>query len=278
MNLQDHDVVSVTNVGDRPFSAKYAGQRYTIQPGASTAVPWPAAKLWFGDPTLQDLAPDDMDVKFRTQEVERISAKYGLLNAPLYADEQLMTAELPEDHHKVPPRPYEAAVTGSYVPRVPVEFRHPNLPRVRVETLGANPQTVPMVIDDPWGKMPSPMDQAATAEQAGLKMQVEALTSQLADLQSKLAVQSPQSVADILTPAPITPEPNPSALSTTDPDLETVSTDGAEVDVLDPSVTDLFRPDDAADDTPTDPKERLEAAKAKARARTRRGAATVKES
>lgn len=269
IDLQDHDVVSVTNVGERPFAAKYAGQRYVIQPGAQLAVPWPAAKLWFGDPTLQDLAPDDMDVKFRTQEVERIAGKYGLLGSPLYADEQLMTGELPEDHHKTPPRPYELSTTGSYVPRVPVEYRHPNLPRVIVQTLGANPQRVPMVIDDPWGKMPSPMDQAASAEQAGLKMQVEALTNQLADLQSKLAIQSPQSVADI-----IAPEPNP-RVDSDDLDADPIATDGSEVDVLDPNVTELFRTGDD-DDVPTDPKARLEAAKAKAR--TRRGAATVKES
>lgn len=268
IDLQDHDVVSVTNVGERPFAAKYAGQLYVIPPGAQLAVPWPAAKLWFGDPTLQDLAPDDMDVKFRTREVERIAGKYGLLGSPMYADEQILTGELPEDHHKTPPRRYEPSTTGSYVPRIPVEYRHPNLPRVIVQTLGANPQQVAMVIDDPWGKMPSPMDQAQTAEQAGLKLQVEALSTQLAELQGRLAVQSPQTVADI-----IAPEPNPHVGD--DLSLDVIAADGSEVDVLDSNVTELFRAGDD-DETPTDPKARLEAAKAKAR--TRRGAATVKES
>ena len=248
-DLQDHDVVSVENVGVKPFTAKYAGRRYRIEPGSTQAVPWPAAKLWFGDPTLQDLAPDDMDVKFRTQEVERIGGKYGTLSAPFYTDEPAVTAELPEDHHKTPPRDYEPHG---------LQFRHPNLPRVVVRTMGANPQVVPMVIDDPWGKSPTPLQEAASAEEHGLKLAVAGLTQQLAELQAKLAVSSPESVAEI-----IAPEPNPSSVPTASDDAP-VSTDGSEVDVLDPTVTDLFRADD---DTDEDPKQRLERAKATAAAK-----------
>ena len=249
IDLQDHDVVSVENVGTRPFTAKYAGRRYRIEPGATQAVPWPAAKLWFGDPTLQDLAPDDMDVKFRTQEVERIGGKYGTLSAPFYTDEPAVTAELPEDHHKTPPRDYEPHG---------LQFRHPNLPRVVVRSMGATPQVVPMVIDDPWGKSPTPLQEAASAEEHGLKLAVAGLTQQLAELQAKLAVSSPESVAEI-----IAPEPNPSSVPTASDDAP-VSTDGSEVDVLDPTVTDLFRADD---DTDEDPKQRLERAKATAAAK-----------
>lgn len=253
-DLQDHDVVSVENVGSRPFVAKYAGRRYELAPGATQAVPWPAAKLWFGNPDLQDLGPDDMDVKFRTQEVERINGKYGMLSAPFYSDEPTKTAELPEDHHKTPPRDYEPHG---------IQYRHPNLPRVVVRTMGANPQVVPMVIDDPWGDAPSPAQQAASAEQHGLELAVADLSAKLAEMQSKLAVQSPETVAEIIAPAP-----NPS--STPSADDVPVATDGAEVDVLSPEVSDLFRANEPADDSTLAPKDRL--AKAKATAAAKRAA------
>ena len=258
-DLQDHDVVSVENIGSKPFSAKYAGRRYEIQPGATQAIPWPAAKLWFGDPDLQDLAPDDMDVKFRTQEVERINGKYGMLSAPFYSDEPTKTAELPEDHHKTPPRDYEPHG---------IQYRHPNLPRVIVRTMGVNPQVVPMVIDDPWGNAPSPAQEAASAEQHGLQLAVEDLTRKLAEVQSKLATQNPEAVADIIAPAP-----NPSSIPSSNPssiDDAPITSDGAEVDVLDPEVTGLFQPNESADESTLAPKDRL--AKAKATAAAKRAA------
>lgn len=69
------DIVRLRNEGDTPFSQKYAGQRYTIQPGQEWLVPFMAMCLWLGHPDAVDI---DKKRRFRTQEFQRLCVKYGI--------------------------------------------------------------------------------------------------------------------------------------------------------------------------------------------------------
>lgn len=77
--MAQHRSIRINNTGDVPFSDRYDGQRFTVQPGGDLFVPWEAACLWLGDPTTADLGPN---MKFRTDERERVFMRLGMAGVP----------------------------------------------------------------------------------------------------------------------------------------------------------------------------------------------------
>lgn len=67
--------VRIRNEGSKPFSQKWAGDRYVVPAGQDHIVPWEAAVLWFGNPDLVDL---DRRNRLRTNEYNRLCVKYGV--------------------------------------------------------------------------------------------------------------------------------------------------------------------------------------------------------
>jgi len=79
------------NEGKQPFTAKYAGQKYQINPAQDAIVPWDAMCLWFGRPQSIDI---DKKRRYRTQEFQRLCVRYGVY----------------ENHHLIPDRFPQIAV------------------------------------------------------------------------------------------------------------------------------------------------------------------------
>lgn len=69
------DIVRLVNKGSEDFTARYDNQLYTCKAGGETLVPWAAACLWLGDPTLRDI---DDRFRHRTDEFHRLCARMGI--------------------------------------------------------------------------------------------------------------------------------------------------------------------------------------------------------
>lgn len=198
--IPESTVVRVTNDGTAKFVAKYANNRYSIEPGSAAIVPYYAAVLWFGDPRATNIG-DKRITQFRAHEVDRLSAKYGLVGAPFYSDEDTVTVN----------------VDGEKIELRYVDARHPNLPRCTVETVDG--ERLVTVIDDPAGDhltaQPQTVKQARQTEDA-----VRSLQNQMQVLMAELARSNPEAAARLQ--AGITPPDAPTTATVT-PDNEVMA-------------------------------------------------------
>lgn len=140
-------MVRIRNEGDKPFQARYAGQRYNLTPGADTLIPWDAACLWFGHPFAVDV-PGDKRKRYRSDELRRLYVKYGVY----------------EKHD-------EAAQ---------------KFPKVSVWDLAEPTKRYTTVIDDPEGKELNTAV-ISQADNESLQAQIRAMQEQMAQMQAQLA-------------------------------------------------------------------------------------------
>lgn len=196
--MEDTDYLLIVNHGPRPLDHKYGGKPYRIPCARHDRdgmfVPYVAAKTWYGDTLLRDHG-DDMDLRFRTDEVSRISVRFGMLDAPFYANladdgSVPLTMDTRAGDSNVTDRPYislESLRKAGY--EAPPElaeqykYRHPNLPcimayRQDMETGGLVRWY--LIIDDPYGEG----DMAVTAARA--------TDTGLNDLRAMIAAQQEQ--------------------------------------------------------------------------------------
>lgn len=74
-------LVRLKNIGQTRFVEHYANERYVLEPGAQSIVPYYAMTLWTGDPTLIGDA--------RLLEMDRLMIRYGkLTDADLWSSFQ----------------------------------------------------------------------------------------------------------------------------------------------------------------------------------------------
>lgn len=231
--IPESTVVRVTNTAGAKFVGKYANNRYVIEPGQTAIVPYYAAVLWFGDPRATNVG-DARLTQYRAHEVDRLSAKYGLIGAPFYSDQDTVTT----------------TVDGEKVELRYVDARHPNLPRCTVETVDGD--RLITVIDDPAGDhltaQPQTVKQARATEDA-----VQGLQRQMQVLMAELARSNPEAAARLQ--AGITPPDAPDAPATPDHEvmasLDAALTDdqitGAAADAVTDQVT-LEDTDELIDD------------------------------
>lgn len=169
----EHQMVLVTNEGDRPMKLLFHGNRYTLEPGRKTPIPYLAMVLWFGNPRTFDSSTDP-ERHFRAKERERLSSKWGLGFDKWFADpDDLAPGETPRTstfHPALPEQPEEYVETQILGRR---QFMHPRLPRVRVETYEG--ERIITILDDPFGEFSGGRDPAS----GDTKSMVEDLQRQL---------------------------------------------------------------------------------------------------
>lgn len=78
--IPEHTFVRIHNPTNVPLALKYVRTRWVVPAGAEIAIPYYCAVLWFGDPRATD-DPTDRRKRFRTNELERVAAKWGLYDS-----------------------------------------------------------------------------------------------------------------------------------------------------------------------------------------------------
>lgn len=79
--MEDNDIVRIRNVGESRWQDKFNSQRFVVDPGKEVVVPYPAVKLWFGDPTAKD---DSNGHRLRRrEEFHRLLVKHGMTSATI---------------------------------------------------------------------------------------------------------------------------------------------------------------------------------------------------
>lgn len=162
----------VTNRGDKPFSVTYAKRQYVI-PNDGTARPMPVEPLKMAVGNWD--AKDTEYVRYRSNEVRRLSMQYATYGAPWYSDDPgQMTAGIVEAGEKIHPYSPSQRVDGRR------QFMHPNLPRLEVTDLDGN--RIFTVLDDPDLEIGSGRElrRIETAH-------AEAVTNDLAIMERKMA-------------------------------------------------------------------------------------------
>lgn len=171
----------VKNTGTTDYVGRFDGNRWTISPGSEAAVPYDAACLWAGDPSLVDTGTGQNE-RGRTDELARVQVRCGYHDGVVY--------RIQEDGS---PGPQE----GEHVPwdsvRPPLEFF----------TFEGTP--VPMVADAPDGPPvdlfgdgdSAKSDQQRIAELEGTvralaaRVAPDALDDAIADLAARGQIQPP---------------------------------------------------------------------------------------
>lgn len=217
--------VFVFNYGPE-FRLKYDRQDYVFPAGTPSGpsrklIPWEAAKLFFGDPTLQDLDEHDMNLRFRTDEVNRLGMLYATFFDPWYSStERSTTPERKTPTEELPAKPYVPVSGLGYKPARDFRFRHPGLPRVEVY----NPETderIFMVIDDPFGEnVLTPEESSDLNTEAMISAQVARLVE--AELE-RIRASGVLASAASSTPASVSPPRPTSATSLEDVDGVAIS-------------------------------------------------------
>lgn len=69
-------VLMIVNEGETTWTDMFAKQRYTLEPGQRTFVPFFAACLWFGHPDAADI-PGDRRKQYRLEEFQRLQVRIG---------------------------------------------------------------------------------------------------------------------------------------------------------------------------------------------------------
>lgn len=196
-NIAETTPVEVRNTGDTRFAAMYASQRWVVEPGAKTLAPYHAACLWFGDPRAVNIGDRDTrpELQFRTNEIDRLSVRYGLCGDPWYADDVDIDKET-----------FAESANDRYKPQRYKDGRHPNLPRCEVYDLDGT--RLITVIDDPegtGGQEPA----TSQAERDLTKASVAALQAQVLELQNRLLLLNPEAGAQSLHPNTALPPDGP---------------------------------------------------------------------
>jgi hypothetical protein len=217
-------------------------------------MPWVLAKRDFGDPFLVDTNPEDpYRGRERSNDLERLNARYGMLSSSFYSGIPSVTAEI--DGDRLEPQPYRSAEEIGYTPHPSTgRFRHPNLPLIEVWTAEANPSRVFMLIDDPEGNDHRAKDRADAQVTVS-----DEHDSRLASLEAELAaLKAQRSIVEEINDTP-TPEPVKNPMAPVAPEVigsedDIVKVDDetmtpppgelSEINALSPEVTDAFAPDD----------------------------------
>ena len=180
--IPEQTIVRVKNLdARRPFVDDYANQRYVIEPGAETIVPYFAMVYWLGDPRAIDVGDRNAQphLQHRTMEIDRLSTKYGTYGDSWYPQEW----EINEDNSDKYP-----------------SSRHRNLPKLEVTSMTG--ERLFTVIDDPEGTHLSPATQTVT-EQANTAAAIAQMQAQITALTNQLALADPAAAAALM---PFTPQ------------------------------------------------------------------------
>jgi len=216
-SIEEHSLVIATNMSTRPLPPLlFHGRRYELKPGVPTNIPYLAMVLWFGNPKLRDLSPTDMDLRYRTNECDRLSAKWGMAPGEAwYAN--------PETD---PTRPssksfYEGMdPTAEYIDVIlagRLLYKHPNLPNVVCMTY--DQQRIITVIDDPEGTLSYPADAfSSRSEVEELTLTVEKMRQQMLMLIEQIGTTNPDAALNLAQHVPprVGMDANPNTLPTFD--------------------------------------------------------------
>lgn len=216
-SIEEHSLVIATNMSTRPLPPLlFHGRRYELKPGVPTNIPYLAMVLWFGNPKLRDLSPTDMDLRYRTNECDRLSAKWGMAPGEAWYSN-------PETD---PTRPssksfYEGMdPTAEYIDVIlagRLLYKHPNLPNVVCMTY--DQQRIITVIDDPEGTLSYPADAfSSRSEVEELTLTVEKMRQQMLMLIEQIGTTNPDAALNLAQHVPprVGMDANPNTLPTFD--------------------------------------------------------------
>jgi len=185
--IPEQTIVRIKNLDDRkPFVDDYANQRYVIDPGGETIVPYFAMVYWLGDPRAVDVGDRNSQphLQHRTMELDRLQTKYGTYGDSWYPQEW----EINEENADL----YPAS-------------RHRNLPKLEVTSMTG--ERLYTVIDDPEGNHLNPATQTVN-ENRNMAEAVVQMQKQIQALTTQLALADPAAAAALIPFAPAeAPEP-----------------------------------------------------------------------
>ncbi len=171
---QLEEACRVKNVGDEPFVGSYLGKETVIAPKAEAGwVRAEAAILWFGDPTAIDHVEGLDEHNDRTDECDRLDARYGIF--PIRRDEMSTT---------------------------PTLTRAEAWPKVKVMTMEG--EEVHMVIHDPQGADVTPAPTETVEDRRDMLATIDDLKKRVERYEEKLAssAQPPTEGPDVATDEP----------------------------------------------------------------------------
>lgn len=179
--IPEQTIVRVKNLdARRPFVDDYASQRYVIEPGGETIVPYFAMVYWLGDPRAVDVGDRNSQphLQHRTMELDRLQTKYGTYGDSWYPQEW----EINEENADL----YPAS-------------RHRNLPKLEVTSMTG--ERLYTVIDDPEGNHLNPATQTVN-ENRNMAEAVVQMQKQIQALTTQLALADPAAAAALIPFAP----------------------------------------------------------------------------
>ena len=200
-SVHAHEMVILTNEGNTPIPLRYDGQRYVLQPNVPVPVPYLAMVCWLGNPSAVDRSRDDPSKRYRSNEVARMSTKWGVGFDAWYHDPDLLSPGTRPRTSQM----FNGEVDNNGTVQVQEytleqilgreKYRNPRLPRIKVTTYDG--QRIVTVIDDPEGAFINPSSGEDTktqqdrviAELESLRQSQHLMLSALRDINPEVAEQ-----------------------------------------------------------------------------------------